>query len=149
MKPQAKVTRRAVLGAGIGAAGVALIAWPTGLGSLLRLGARDHLSEASYRPLVGSVFRVNTVGVDLQLIGVRHLGPLAVGRARLTGKEHFALDFEGSGGDRVASSLHWLSHPELGSFQLFLTPVGRGGSVQRYEATINRFEVNTRRRIDV
>ena len=95
---------------------------------------------------MGTTFRANTVGVDLELGGVRHLGPLTVGRTLVTGKEHFALDFMGPGGSRLASSLHEISHPELGNFQLFLTPVGQAGSVQRYEAIVNRFAVNTGRR---
>jgi hypothetical protein len=149
MNAEVKVTRRAVLGAGLGLAGVALIAGSGGLGSLLRLGGLDHLVEASYRPLVGGNFQVGGGGVVVKLVGVRHLGPLSVGRAVMTGREYFALDFEGSAGNPLASSQHLLSHPAFGRFELFLSPVGPAGSVQRYEAVVNRFEINTGRKIDV
>jgi hypothetical protein len=124
-----------------------------GAGGLARLLSRDasaHLLEASYRPLLGAPFQVISArGVDLKLVGVRSLGALSVGNTRMTGREHFALDFEGPAGNPLGSSLHQLAHPDLGRFQLFLAPVGQPGSVQRYEAVINRFEINTRRRIDV
>jgi hypothetical protein len=149
MNTEVKVTRRAVLGAGLGLAGVALIAGSGSWGSLLRLGALDPLAEASYRPLVGSNFQVGTGGVVLKLVGVRNLGPLSVGRMLMTGKEYFALDFEGPAGNRLASAQHPLSHPDLGHFQLFVSPVGLTDSVQRYEAIVNRFEINTERRNDV
>jgi hypothetical protein len=149
MNTEVKVTRRAVLGAGLGLAGIALIAGSGGFGSLLRLGVLDPLAEASYRPLVGSNFQVGSGGTVLKLVGVRNLGPLSFGRTLMTGKEHFALDFEGPAGNRLASAQHPLSHPDLGQFQLFLTPVGRTSSIQGYEAIVNRFEINTGRKIDV
>jgi hypothetical protein len=150
MSPAVNPTRRAVLGAGLGLAGVAVIAGAGGLAGLLGLDASAHLVEASYRPLLGRTFQVlSPRGADLRLVGVRNLGALSVGRRRLTGREHFALDFEGPAGNRLGSSLYQLSHPDLGRFQLFLAPVGLPGSVQRYEAIINRFEINTRRKIDV
>lgn len=139
MNAGAEVSRRAVLGAGLGLAGVALIAGSGGF-ALLRLSRPDHLAAASYLPLVGTGFRVEGYAFALELAAVRQLGSMAHGQALMTGREHFALDFAGPAGARLESSLHRLLHPDLGSFLLFLTPVGQPGSVQRYEAIVNRFE---------
>ena len=149
MKPEVRVTRRTVLSAGVGLAGAALIAGSSGVRSLLPRARPDHLVEASYRPLVGSAFTVDGAEVGLHLVGVRHLGALRVGSALMSGREHFALDFEGPAANRLASSQHQLSHPAFGRFVLFLTPVGQSTSVQRYEAVVNRYEITIGRRFDV
>jgi len=139
MNAGAEMSRRAVLGAGLGLAGVALIAGSGGF-ALLRLSRPDHLAAASYLPLVGSGFRVGGYAFALELTAVRLLGGVSRGQALMAGREHFALDFSGPADQRLSSSQHPLSHPELGSFQLFLSPVGQPGSLQQYEAIVNRSE---------
>jgi hypothetical protein len=56
-----------------------------------------------------------------------------------TGREQaFSLTFAGPAGVPLASGIHTLRHREVGTFSLFLSPVGslRGG--RRYEAIIDR-----------
>ena len=141
-------TRREMLGAGLGLAGAALAVGSIGFGALNRPGRASHLAEATYRPLVGDVFTASkdTGTIDLTLAGTRSLGPLRYGPGLLAGKEHFALDFNGPAGMR--SGLQTLSHPALGQFQLFVSPVGQPASIQRYEAIVNTYGINIGRRID-
>jgi hypothetical protein len=141
-------TRREVLGAGLGFAGATLALGTIGLGVLDRSARPSYLAETTYRPLVGSVFNVETPSgkIALTLAGTRSLGPLRYGQALISGKENFALDFKGRLG--MTSGVHTLSHPALGQFQLFINPVGQPGSSQRYEAIINTYHINIGRRID-
>lgn len=143
------VTRREVLGAGLGLAATALAIGTLGLGALVRLVRPSHLVEASYRPLMGDAFAVGAQSVksELKLARIRGLGPLRYGNRLLTGSENFALEFTGEPG--LPSGLQTMWHPMLGQFQLFINPVGRPGSPQRYEAIVNTYDLNVRRRIDV
>jgi hypothetical protein len=146
---RAALTRREVLGAGLGVVGSALALGTIGFGVLDRSARGSYLAETTYRPLVGSVFNVETPSgkLDLTLAGTRSVGPLRHGQTLLFGKENFALDFKGRLG--ITSGTHALSHPALGQFQLFINPVGQPGSVQRYEAIVNTYEINTGRTIRV
>lgn len=143
------VTRRELLVAGVGLAGSALFFGAFELSIFKQLDDARHLREATYRPLVGEMFRVTSGGraVDLKLTGVRNLGPLHYGNALLSGRELFALDFEGPAAKPLPSSMHTLSARDLGPFQLFVSPVGRTLSIQRYEAIVNRYEINIGRNI--
>jgi Domain of unknown function (DUF6916) len=146
---RAAFTRREVLGAGLGIAGSALALVTIGSGLLYRSKQGSYLVETTYRPLVGSVFNVEAPGgsVGLTLAGTRSLGPLRYGESLIFGKENFALDFKGRPG--IVSGTHVLTHPALGQFQLFINPVGQPGSIQRYEAIINTYEINSGRSFDV
>jgi hypothetical protein len=143
------LTRRELLVAGVGLTGSALFFGAFGLGIFTRLDDARHLREATYRPLVGDVFRVVNSGhtVDLKLTGVRNLGPLQYSNQLVTGREHFALDFKGPVDKPLQSSMHTLTARNLGPFQLFVSPVGRTDSVQRYEAIVNRYEINVGRNV--
>jgi hypothetical protein len=143
------VTRRELLAAGVGVTGSALFFGAFGLGIFKPLDDARHLREATYRPLVGNTFKVVREGgtVDLELTGVRSLGPLRYRDQLIAGKEHFALEFEGHGPDRLPSSLQTFAHPDLGRFQLFVSPVGLSSSTPRYEAIVNTFDMTTWRKL--
>ncbi|MCU1356487.1 MAG: hypothetical protein JWM89_1905 [Acidimicrobiales bacterium] len=57
--------------------------------------------------------------------------------AKTTG-EHFSLLFRGAAGRVQPGATRTLSHPELGSIELFVSPVGRGVRAQDYEAIIDQ-----------
>jgi len=40
---------------------------------------------------------------------------------------------------RGTPGIYLVEHPALGSFRLFLAPVGRPSTVERYEAIVDRF----------
>jgi len=144
------LTRRELLVAGVGLTGSALFFGAFGLGIFNQLDGSRHLHEATYRPLVGEVFRATNSGqaVDLKLARVRNLGPLHYGGQLLAGGEHFVLDFEGPIDKPLQSSMHTLTARSLDPFQLFVSPVGRKDSVQHYEAIVNRYEINLGRKVN-
>jgi len=141
MSTQGTITRRELLIAGAGLAGTALVAGVVGFGVFAS--GSGPFARASWVPLVGSQFQVGRQ--SLRLVAVRDLGSLRYGDRRLAGKEHFALDFTGAPDAPLASSLHTMEHPQLGRFQMFLSPVDRPGSVLTYEAIVNRFDINVGR----
>jgi len=53
--------------------------------------------------------------------------------------EQFALYFRGPLSPYVPQATHHLTHDRLGSFDLFLVPVGPDGTGMRYESIFNRF----------
>ena len=61
--------------------------------------------------------------------------PRGQGRRTVTG-EAFSLLFAGGRGE-VSTGTHTFRHPELGSFPLFVSPVGDGRNGPRYEAVVN------------
>jgi hypothetical protein len=97
-----------------------------------------HLRLASYEPLLHHVFHIDHPhgSIEAELIEVERLRP---GRAD---GEHFSLVFRTARDERVAQGTYMLREPALGSFRLFLVPVGRDekkkGSL--LQAVINRTE---------
>jgi hypothetical protein len=73
-------------------------------------------------------------------------GPLALSLASVTRfperpgsvrTEPFALLFVGPGAPRLTQGIHRLVHPDLGSMDVFLVPIGPQGSGLAYEAVFN------------
>jgi len=136
-----KLTRRNVIQAG--AAGTALI----GLGGVGRLdaiaeaagGTPPELRRGTYLPLSGDRFGIGGPegARSLRLVSVGDL-PTPDGVTELGGRDDaFALRFRGSG-ERLESGIHHLSHPEVGDFRLFLSPIDSSGSTQDYELLVDR-----------
>jgi hypothetical protein len=94
-----------------------------------------YLRRSSYAGLVGSRFSAD--GSSLRLASVGDLAG-AAGDVALQGHdEAFVLEFDGAAG--LDGGTHGFSHPDLGSFELFASPVGsvEDGS-QRYEVVVDR-----------
>lgn len=96
------------------------------------------LTFAAVRPHVGSTFDVvvasgRPVRVTL-LEAILHTPRGQDGRA-VTG-EAFSLIF--GGGGAVPAGAYTFRHPALGSFPLFVSPVGQARNGQRHEAVVNR-----------
>jgi hypothetical protein len=110
------VTRRSLLQTGGGAALVALIGvgpWSAAK-ALAAESAPAYLRRSSYLPLVGDTFRTGSQTVRLdQVDGDR--------------EDMFGLVFSGA---LLAQGVHRLSHPQLGTFALFIAPVGAVGDQQ-------------------
>jgi ribosomal protein S18 acetylase RimI-like enzyme len=95
-----------------------------------------YLRRASYTGLVGTSFKID--GGNFTLASVSDLAG-AVQDAALRGNdEAFVLEFDGQA-DALGSGIHQFSHPDVGSYAMFASPVGGpdGGS-QRYEVVVDR-----------
>lgn len=96
------------------------------------------LTLAEVLPHVGSRFDVWVSPgrrERLTLIEAEGRGARGQGGREVTG-EAFSLLF-GDGRGPVPAGTHGFHHPALGSFPLFVSPVGQGRNGQRYEAVIN------------
>jgi hypothetical protein len=135
--------RRLLAGVAGGIGGLAFVGLLPALEGLLgkTLGAPE-LTQGTFAPLVGTSFRVG-VGhgrtATLRLISVR---TLAAPGSRWTGPiptgEGFAPLFSGSLAEEFGQGTYTVGHRRLGSFSMFLVPVGPAGPDQRYEAVFNR-----------
>lgn len=103
------------------------------------------LALATFAPLVGSTFVVSAGGRRVPIVldeAVRtpRQSPMSrpVPASGVAPGEQFSLLFRGSAAHRVPAAIHTLHHPDLGSFALYLQPVGRGLKGQDYEATVDR-----------
>lgn len=95
-------------------------------------GGPAYLQRNTYLPFVGTDFQIQRPGVEplrVKLIEARQLP--SVGEA-------FSLSFQGRQGATVESAVHRFEHPVLGSFDLYIAPVGRGIKHLELEAVINR-----------
>jgi hypothetical protein len=126
-----------------GIGGLALVGLIPALEGLLGKTVRaPELTHSAFTRTVGTSFRVSvTQGrtATLRLLSVRTLaapggrwkGPILTG-------EGFAPLFSGSLSEGFGQGTYTVGHPSLGSFAMFLVPVGPAGADQRYEAVFNR-----------
>lgn len=92
-----------------------------------------HLRLATYVPLVGSAFRIHrspSSSLGVKLVSATRL-PSEVG-------ESFSLIFQGHGNAKLGQETYTIEHPSVGTFPLFLVPVGPARRGQSFEAVINR-----------
>jgi hypothetical protein len=120
-------------------------ALPAAINGLMSRGSRftpaADLNHERLSALVGdSVGVVNPSGSPSELV-VDHVTPrvpYASSDGRVTGHS-FSVAFEGKAGVPLDQGTYELSHPNLGAFPVFLSPVGlTDGANQRYEAVFNR-----------
>jgi hypothetical protein len=78
-------------------------------------------------------------GMALSLIDVADL-PSAVSAGTVGSDLSFAATWSGPASAPLPQQTYRLSHPQLGTFSVFLVPVGRAARVRRYEAVFNRSE---------
>lgn len=100
-----------------------------------------HLRLASYKPFLHSLFHLEHPHgqVSAELVEITNLVALRRHRRKAAaGEECFSLLFEEKKGEPVAQGTYTLKHPRMGSFQLFLVPVGRGAKGHYLEAVVNR-----------
>jgi len=128
------LTRRTLLRNGAAATAAALLgAQPWTAAHAAASGG--HLRRSSYRGLVGQSFKAGAV--DLRLLSVTDVAGAKHAR-KLAGSENaFVLTFSGPRGAALEGGTHRLRHRALGTFDLFLSPVGPRGH-RRYEAVIDR-----------
>jgi hypothetical protein len=95
-------------------------------------GGAGYLHRESWAPLLGDRLKLSLPGqktLRMQLIAVTpHKSP----------GQSFSLVFRGGRDAAAESGLYRIQHSSLGSFELFLSPVGRGVKGLDLEAVINR-----------
>ena len=98
--------------------------------------AGPHLVRSSWAGLVQQSFAVGSV--ELRLHAVADVAGAARDRSLKGSEDAFALTFSGPAAEALESGIHTLSHPALGPFELFISPVERPGTDRIYEAVIDR-----------
>jgi hypothetical protein len=110
-------------------------------GVTTRVRGPRYLRLATYVPLVGSTFRIHREGSS----------PLSVkltAATRLQGVgESFSLIFRGHGNARLGQQIYNLEHPSLGTFPLFVVPVGRATKGQEFQVIVNRIPASLMPRV--
>lgn len=100
-------------------------------------------TRATFDPYVGGIFQAPDARgkmVSLTLLSANTNKPsantkLSTVKARET--DSFSLMFKADRALPVFTSIHQVSHPSLGKFDLFLTPHPQAGGVMYYEAVFN------------
>jgi hypothetical protein len=135
MQPAPTLTRRSLLRAGA-LATAATLAGVRPWGAASAAAASGHLRRSSYDGLVGQSFGAGSV--QLQLLSVSDLAGATVDKSLAGSEDAFALAFSGPLGAPLEAGTHALTHPELGTFELFVAPVEQPHADRRYEAVVDR-----------
>jgi hypothetical protein len=103
-------------------------------------GMTEKLTSRILSDHLHSTFRLHVPDSDpvpLELISVteRNLSPQV---------ENFSVIFRGPRGQSFAQRIHTLEHEKLGTFDLFLVPIGPDDNGMCYEAIFNRMRSQNR-----
>ena len=100
----------------------------------------EKLTEETFAKHLNTKFRVKLdlpQPVELELIEVKGYQNKAEEQG---GMERFSAFFSGPSDVPLTQRTYPLQHEQLGEFELFLVPIGRGESGLRYEAVFNYFK---------
>ena len=138
------LTRRGVLGGAAAATMAGVLAGSGGLSPVLAATLpQPRLRQSDFAKLVGGAFVVQ-VGSASRTVTLNSVNPLAmanlpkhkrIGQMNTTG-EQFSLQFSGPANAAFAQGTYTITTSRLGSFGLFLVPVGQPGAQQAYQAII-------------
>jgi hypothetical protein len=101
----------------------------------LLMPTEPDLSSAAFKALLHSTFRVTIAGADqpVELVLARERD----GRPSAE-VEQFAIEFVGPLEPFLPQGVYPLNHDHMGTFDLFIVPVGREDGGFTYEAVFNR-----------
>jgi hypothetical protein len=114
--------------------GSPLVSWCGGGGDML-----ENFTVDTFAPLVGDVFvvHVDTKNVlDLRLVEAVPIGG-PDSSAAIQGRRPFSLSFRGPRTPVMVQRIYPIDHPTLGSFEVFLVPVGSDEHGMLYELVFN------------
>lgn len=100
-------------------------------------------TRATFDPYVGGIFQAPDARgkmVSLTLLSATTNKPSAntkLSTSKAIETDSFTLMFKASRALPEFTSIHTVSHPSLGKFDLFLTPHPQGGGLMYYEAVFN------------
>ena len=135
MSSSITITRRSLLRMGAAASAATLVGlrpWA----SARAAAATSHLLRSSYAGLVGECFAAGSV--ELRLLSVADVAGAAVDPSLAGSEDAFVLTFSGPLEPTLDAGAYTLSNAELGTFELFTSPVEQPREDQRYEAVVDR-----------
>lgn len=134
--------RRLVQAGGVAAAGLYLGGLSASASAATAAAGPAYLRRASYVKLTNSAFTATSAGGARASLRLAEVSDLVRARTEksLQGSDNaFALVFTGPRSTPLAGAIHELRHATLGTFALFIAPVGRATAAgQRYEVVIDR-----------
>ena len=100
------------------------------------------LERAIFAEHLGEIFRVlleSGERLELELVEIAPLASVAPGdRARPSARpDPFSIEFKGPRDKALAQGTVQVEHDEMGTFDLFLVPVGEDQEGRQYEAVFN------------
>ena len=96
----------------------------------------SHLIRSSYTGLSQTSFAVGSAELELQSIS--DVAGAALDASLAGSEDAFVLTFSGPVAQPLESGTQTVSHPELGTFELFVSPIERPSGDCQYEAAIDR-----------
>ena len=98
----------------------------------------DTLTIEAFQPRVGNLFRIRLSpdsAIEAELIEARALGdPGRPPAGKLARREPFALSFRTTQKGALPQRIYQVEHDEMGSYEIFLVPIGPDGTGMVYEA---------------
>lgn len=100
----------------------------------------NSLTEESFSQNLNTRFRVTTglTAINLVLINVRRFEPNVANSSRTANLDSFSVVFRGPRRRHLESQTYQVSHDQMGSFELFISPVNDHTKQQLYEVVFNR-----------
>jgi methionine-rich copper-binding protein CopC len=135
--PTSGLTRRSLLAAGTTAGAAALLGVRPWTAAAAGPG---YLSRSAYTGLEGTRFTVDTGAepVALRLDSVSDVAGAASRRALAGSEDAFVLRLSGPLAAPLDSGIHTLSHPSIGTVELFASPVEAPETDRNYEIVVDR-----------
>jgi hypothetical protein len=96
----------------------------------------ENFTIETFSELLGSTFRVHLDGseqFDVELISATALGGSA-GEELPDSRQPFSIVFRGPGDVLLPQRIYRTEHDQIGSFELFIVPIGPDEKGLRYEA---------------
>jgi len=136
MRSTRGLTRRSLLRLGAAATAGTLVGLRPATASAAADGGPLYLMRSSYTGLTRQTFTLESG--RLRLLSVSDVAGAAVDKSLAGADDAFVLAFSRPLDAALEAGTHTLSHAELGTFDLFVSPVGRPRRDRRYEAVVDR-----------
>ena len=130
------LTRRALLRTGAAAAAATMLGLRPWAAAPAVAATGGHLVRSTYAGLTERSFAAGLA--KLRLLSISDVAGAALDPSLAGSEDAFVLTFSGPLAQPLESRTHTLRHPELGTFQLFISPVKQPSTDCRYEAVIDR-----------
>jgi hypothetical protein len=98
----------------------------------------DELSRDTFAQHLHSKFYIQPEGAEGVAVELVKVSPAKTQRAGHKQLECFSLVFKGPGGHLLAQRTYSVAHSQIGTFELFLVPIGKQEDCVQYEAVFNR-----------
>jgi hypothetical protein len=101
----------------------------------------ESLTQSKFAQALNTRFRVCAdPSTEIELLLVAVTPDLTTASSGPGGSlyESFSLTFHGPESSFLPQKTYPFDHPQLGKFELFIVPVGKEGSVFKYQAVFNR-----------